>query len=110
MIDLDGTLFATDVQVLVPYVCSDLTVIPDQRGHNAVADQELKYRYRFVDMITDPTVAPVRRIQKLTLGDQAPVTTVIDFKADRGGFILRFIRPSNPDGFAITRHATWSMP
>lgn len=41
-----------------------------------------------ITAITDPTGAPVRRIQKLTLGDQAPVTTVIDFKADRATTVI----------------------
>lgn len=82
------SLFAESVSVLAPYVCTDLTVVPDQRtftaggggGKNggscsssavggsggtlsssssAVSDPDIRYRYRFVDMITDPTVLEV---------------------------------------------------
>ena len=50
----EPTLFASDVRILSPYVCSDLVACPDQRGRVMLADAELRLRYRFVDMITNP--------------------------------------------------------
>nr|CCC90867.1 putative lysyl-tRNA synthetase [Trypanosoma congolense IL3000] len=44
------------VIVLTPYVCRDQVVCPDLRGFTQLQDKDVKYRYRFVDMMTSPSL------------------------------------------------------
>ncbi|EPY19145.1 lysyl-tRNA synthetase, class II [Strigomonas culicis] len=50
------SVYATEVRVLAPYVCRDQTVCPDMRGFLPTTDTDIKYRYRFVDMMANKEV------------------------------------------------------
>lgn len=50
------SLYAAELQVLTPYVCADQSICPDLRGFTHISDADVKYRYRFVDMMVDPSV------------------------------------------------------
>ncbi|ESL09763.1 lysyl-tRNA synthetase [Trypanosoma rangeli SC58] len=47
---------ASRILVLSPYVCTDQVVCPNLRGFAVMQDNDVKYRYRFVDMMTNPCV------------------------------------------------------
>ncbi|KEG10329.1 lysyl-tRNA synthetase [Trypanosoma grayi] len=47
------SLAASSVLVLSPYVCTDQVVCPDLRGFTQLQDNDIRYRYRFVDMMTN---------------------------------------------------------
>lgn len=44
---------AFHVAVLSPYVCTDQVVCPGLRGFSVMQDNDVRYRYRFVDMMTN---------------------------------------------------------
>ncbi|AAZ11714.1 lysyl-tRNA synthetase, putative [Trypanosoma brucei brucei TREU927] len=50
------SLAASRVEVLAPYVCRDQVVCPDLRGFTQLQDNDVRYRYRFVDMMTNRSV------------------------------------------------------
>lgn len=50
------SLFANSLRILTPYACTDQIVCPDLKGFVPVSDAEVKYRYRFVDMMSNPGV------------------------------------------------------
>ncbi|RNF18070.1 putative lysyl-tRNA synthetase [Trypanosoma conorhini] len=53
---------ASRVLVLSPYVCTDQVVCPNLRGFTVLQDNDVRYRYRFVDMMTNPCVlATIRK-------------------------------------------------
>eukprot|EP00796_Vickermania_ingenoplastis_P011585 gene11586-7981_t len=56
------SLYATQVQVLSPYVCADQSICPQLNGFSTVADPDIRYRYRFLDMMTNPDT--IRGFQK----------------------------------------------
>ncbi|KAH9579894.1 Aminoacyl-tRNA synthetase [Trypanosoma melophagium] len=53
---------ASNILVLSPYVCTDQVVCPNLRGFTLLQDNDVKYRYRFVDMMTNQEV--IERIKK----------------------------------------------
>ncbi|ORC91080.1 lysyl-tRNA synthetase [Trypanosoma theileri] len=53
---------ASSLLVLSPYVCTDQVVCPNLRGFTLLQDNDVKYRYRFVDMMTNRDV--IERIKK----------------------------------------------
>ena len=61
------TLFASNIQLVSPFVCTDMTVCPDMRKHTGAAtsltDSDIKYRYRFVDLMTDPSAVETFRLR-----------------------------------------------
>lgn len=50
------SLYATEASILAPYVCTDQALCPDLKGFVPLADTGIKYRYRFVDMMSNPSV------------------------------------------------------
>ncbi|AIO00250.1 lysyl-tRNA synthetase, putative [Leishmania panamensis] len=50
------SLYATEASILAPYVCTDQALCPDLRGFVPLTDTDIKYRYRFVDMMSNPSV------------------------------------------------------
>lgn len=64
------TLFASSLELITPFVCTDMSVCPDLRGHSiaVVADADIKYRYRFVDLMTDPTSIETFRLRAKIIG------------------------------------------
>ncbi|GET90597.1 lysyl-tRNA synthetase, putative [Leishmania tarentolae] len=50
------SLYATEASILVPYVCTDQALCPDLKGFVPLTDTGIKYRYRFVDMMTNREV------------------------------------------------------
>lgn len=48
------SLYASQLHILAPYVCADQTLCPDLKGFTPLADTDIKYRYRFVDMMSNP--------------------------------------------------------
>ncbi|KAK7200613.1 lysyl-tRNA synthetase [Novymonas esmeraldas] len=50
------SLYATEAAILAPYVCTDQALCPDLKGFVPLADTDIKYRYRFVDMMANPDV------------------------------------------------------
>lgn len=50
------SLYATEVLILAPYVCADQALCPDLKGFVPLTDTDIKYRYRFVDMMSNPSV------------------------------------------------------
>lgn len=49
------SLYASSIRVLVPYQCADQAVCPSLTGFAPLVNQEIRYRYRFVDMMTNPS-------------------------------------------------------
>lgn len=49
------SLYSSRLDILTPYVCTDQTVCPDLKGFLPLSDTDVKYRYRFVDLMTSPT-------------------------------------------------------
>ncbi|PWV06588.1 putative lysyl-tRNA synthetase [Trypanosoma cruzi] len=47
---------ASRMLILSPYVCTDQVVCPNLRGFAVLQDNDVKYRYRFTDMMTNPCV------------------------------------------------------
>ncbi|KAG5498524.1 hypothetical protein JKF63_02810 [Porcisia hertigi] len=50
------SLYAAEAFVLAPYVCTDQAMCPDLKGYVPLTDIDVKYRYRFVDMMSNPSV------------------------------------------------------
>lgn len=72
------SLYAKDIRVLAPYTCADQTVCPDLKGFTPLADQDIRYRYRFLDLMTNPET--VRGFQKR----HAIIRTLRDFLDEKG--------------------------
>lgn len=47
------SLYASKIDVVAPYVCADQATCPDLKGFTPVVNQDLRYRYRFMDMISN---------------------------------------------------------
>jgi lysyl-tRNA synthetase class 2 len=64
------SIFATSVELIAPFVCTDMSVCPDLRGHSTagLADADIKYRYRFVDLMTDPSSIETFRLRAKIVG------------------------------------------
>lgn len=45
------SLYATKLEVVAPYVCADQATCPDLKGFTPLVNQDLRYRYRFMDMM-----------------------------------------------------------
>ncbi|KAG5472232.1 hypothetical protein LSCM1_03629 [Leishmania martiniquensis] len=50
------SLYATEASILAPYLCTDQALCPDLKGFVPLTDADIKYRYRFVDMMSNPSV------------------------------------------------------
>ncbi|KAG5472998.1 hypothetical protein CUR178_02914 [Leishmania enriettii] len=50
------SLYATQASILAPYVCTDQALCPDLKGFVPLTNTDIKYRYRFVDMMANPSV------------------------------------------------------
>ncbi|CCW61774.1 unnamed protein product [Phytomonas sp. EM1] len=50
------SLYAKELVILAPYVCTDQSICPNLKGFLPITDNEIKYRYRFLDMMTNPNV------------------------------------------------------
>ncbi|CCW67928.1 unnamed protein product [Phytomonas sp. Hart1] len=50
------SLYAKELVILAPYVCTDQSICPNLKGFLPIVDGDLKYRYRFLDMLTSPTL------------------------------------------------------
>ncbi|KPI89763.1 putative Lysyl-tRNA synthetase [Leptomonas seymouri] len=50
------SLYASAASILAPYVCTDQALCPDLKGYVPLSDTDIKYRYRFVDMMSNPSV------------------------------------------------------
>lgn len=53
------TVFAQSIKVVAPYVSTALVQCPDLTGHVQTVDAELRYRYRFIDMMCNPSQVDV---------------------------------------------------
>lgn len=47
------SLYATQLEVVAPYVCADQATCPDLKGFTSLANHDLRYRYRFMDMMVN---------------------------------------------------------
>lgn len=47
------SLYATQLEVIAPYVCADQATCPDLKGFTSLANHDLRYRYRFMDMMVN---------------------------------------------------------
>jgi lysyl-tRNA synthetase, class II len=74
------SLYASEVLILAPYVCTDQALCPDLKGYVPLSDTDIKYRYRFVDMMTNPVV--VQHFRKR----HAVIRALREF-LDRRGFV-----------------------
>lgn len=74
------SLFASSVFILAPYVCTDQALCPDLKGYVPLTDTDIKYRYRFVDMMSNPSV--VQHFRK-----RHAVTRALRDFLDRRGFV-----------------------
>ncbi|KAG8347457.1 OB fold nucleic acid binding domain [Trypanosoma vivax] len=56
------SLVVSSLRILSPYVSTDQVVCPDLRGITQLHDADLKYRYRFVDMMVNrSTIETIRK-------------------------------------------------
>ncbi|KPA82974.1 putative mitochondrial Lysyl-tRNA synthetase [Leptomonas pyrrhocoris] len=74
------SLFASATSILAPYVCTDQALCPDLKGYVPLSDTDIKYRYRFVDMMSNPSV--VQHFRK-----RHAVTRALRDYLDRRGFV-----------------------
>lgn len=74
------SLYATEASILAPYVCTDQALCPDLKGFVPLTDTDIKYRYRFVDMMSNPSV--VEHFRK-----RHAITRALRDFLDRRGFV-----------------------
>ena len=101
------SIFLNELKVLAPYVCTDLVACPDQKGFQSVEDSEIRYRYRFIDMLCNQKTVDVFKLRHKVLSTLrsfleakkfVEVETPVFHSVAGGAAALPFITHHNANG------------